>query len=64
MNYIYLKEFLENTEQVIYDTLEVDELTRISTEKGGVILMTEDEFDYMLQMIANRRCVYDPDRKR
>jgi len=64
MNYIYLKEFLENTEKVIFDTLEVDELTRISTVKGGVILMTEDEFDYMLEMIANRKCVYDPDRKK
>ena len=50
MNYVYLKEFLENTEQIIYDTLEVDELTRISTQKGGVILMTEDVIVFVNKM--------------
>lgn len=64
MNYINLAEFLENTEKVIRDTLEVEELTRISTGGEGLILMTETEFDCMLEMIVNRGCVYDPDKKK
>lgn len=63
MNYIKLAEFLADTEKVIQDTLEVEELTRISTEQGAVILMTETEFDCMLEMIANRKCVYQIDKK-
>lgn len=64
MNYIYLKEFLENTQQVIDDTLDVEELTRVSTPRGAVIIMTETEFDCLMHMIASRKFDYDPDKKR
>ena len=59
MNYIKLDEFLENPVKVIDDTLEIDELTRISTENGAVILMAENEFDYLMQTLANRKHVYN-----
>ena len=59
MNYIKLDEFLENPVKVIDDTLEIDELTRISTDKGAVILMAENEFDYLMQTLANRKHVYN-----
>jgi len=64
MNYIYLEEFLQNTEKVIEETLDVEELTRVSTPNGAVIIMTETEFDCLLQMIANRKYDYHPDKKK
>ena len=64
MNYMNLADFLEKTEEVINDTLDVEELTRVSTPRGAVIVMTETEFDCLMDMIASRKYDYNPDKKR
>lgn len=59
MNYITIDEFLTDPRKVIRDTLEIDELTRIRAEEGAVILMTETEFDCLMQIMANRKHIYN-----
>lgn len=61
MNYITLSEFLADTEAVIDTTIEVEELTNISTEKGNVVLISEDTYLSLMQMIANRKHIYKVD---
>lgn len=64
MNYVKLSDFLENTEKIIEDTLEIEELTHISTGHGNVILMAENEFDCLMQTFANRKHVYKFNQKK
>ncbi len=61
MNYITLSEFLADTEAVIDTTIEVEELTNISTEKGNVVLISENTYVALMQMIANRKHIYKVD---
>lgn len=61
MNYITLSEFLADTESVIDATIEVEELTNISTEKGNVVLISENTYVSLMQMIANRKHIYKVD---
>lgn len=58
MNYITLSEFLESTEAVIEATLDVDEFTHISTEKGNVVMIAESTYETLMQMLVNRKHVY------
>ena len=61
MNYITLSEFLADTEAVIDTTIEIEELTNISTEKGNVVLISENTYVSLMQMIANRKHIYKVD---
>lgn len=58
MNYITLSEFLESTEAVIDATLDVEEFTHISTEKGNVVMISESTYETLMQMLVNRKHVY------
>lgn len=58
MNYITLTEFIEDIEGVIDATVQIEEFTHIETEKGNVVLISEDTFESLMQMIANRKHVY------
>ena len=58
MNYITLSEFLESTETVIDATLDVEEFTHISTEKGNVVMISESTYETLMQMLVNRKHVY------
>lgn len=59
MNYITIDKFLEDPMKVIRDTLDIEELTRIRAEEGAVIMMTETEFDCLMQIMANRKHIYN-----
>ena len=55
MNHISLVEFLEKPEKAFNDTVEVEELTTIHSEKGNVVLMSEATFDSLIQSLAKRK---------
>lgn len=58
MNYIKLEDLKADVEGVIKATLDIEELTHIHTDKGNVVMISEDTFESMMQMIANRKHVY------
>ena len=55
MNHISLAEFLEKPEKAFNDTVEIEELTTIHSEKGNVVLMSEGAFDSLMQSLAKRK---------
>lgn len=50
MVFVTLKEFLENAEKLIDDTVETEGFTLIYNEKGNLMLMTEHDYDCLMDM--------------
>ena len=55
MNHISLAEFLEKPEKAFCDTVEIEELTTIHSEKGNVVLMSETAFESLMQALGKRK---------
>lgn len=53
MVFVTLSEFLENTEKLVNDTLETEGFTQIYSDKGNLMLMTEHDYDCLLDMGTN-----------
>ena len=52
MNYTTLSNFLNNTENIINNTIVNEELTTIRTEDGNVVLMTEKQYDCFIESLS------------
>lgn len=55
MNHISLSEYLEKPEKAFDDTVEIEELTTIHSEKGNVVMMSEAAFESLIQSLAKRK---------
>lgn len=54
MNYITLAEFLEDIEGVFDATIQYEEFTHISTKNGNVMLISENTYDALIEIVARK----------
>lgn len=54
MNYTSLSNFLNNAEDIINNTIANEEHTTIKTNDGNVVLITEHQYEYLIEILKRR----------
>ena len=57
MNYTSLSNFLNNTENIINNTITNEQFTTIKAEEGNVVLMSEQQFACLSWMTRQKWCI-------
>ena len=55
MNYTTLSNFLNNAENIISNTINNEEHTTIKTEDGNVVLLTEQQYNCLIEAMRRNR---------
>ena len=55
MNYTTLSNFLNNAENIINIALTNEYYTTIKTEDGNVVLMSEQQYEYLVEALVRNR---------
>ena len=55
MNYTTLSNFLNNAENIISNTIVNEEHTTIKTEEGNVVLLTEQQYNCLVEAMRRNR---------
>ena len=55
MNYTTLTNFLNNAENIISNTIVNEEHTTIKTEEGNVVLLTEQQYNCLVEAMRRNR---------
>ena len=55
MNYTTLSNFLNNAENIINNTIINEEHTTIKTEEGNVVLLTEQQYNCLIEAMRRNR---------
>lgn len=55
MNYTTLSNFLNNAENIISNTIANEEHTTIKTEEGNVVLMSEQQYECLVEALVRNR---------
>lgn len=55
MNYTSLSNFINNAENIISNTIENEEFTTIKTEDGNVVVMSENQFACLIDVLRRSK---------
>lgn len=53
MNYVSYTEFLNNIENIIDTAIEYDIFTAVNTDKGNVIIISENQFEILISKLMS-----------
>lgn len=54
MNHVSYTEFLNNIEHIIDTTIEYDIFTAVNTDKGNVVIVSENQFEILINKLMSR----------
>lgn len=54
MNHVSYTEFLNNIEHIIDTAIEYDIFTAINTDKGNVVIISENQFEILIDKLMSR----------
>ncbi len=54
MNHTTLTNFINNAEDIIYNTISNNEITAIKAEEDSVVLMSREQYNYLIGLLKDK----------